>query len=181
MRMGHPHRTTWMSMMARASTKLLSGLYPRLVRLVCMCCIPWCSPTTLAVPGTGIARSNNEKQFLYINGRPVDIPKVRACGAVTHCAYVTSRACLLLLLLVSSCCAGDQGRERGVASVRDEEQACLHHQPCAATWNVRHQRHTRQERSVAHRRTRCVAAARMVATHAVVVVLQPPVPGDCGA
>ena len=27
--------------------------------------------------GTGIARSNNDKQFLFINGRPVDIPKVR--------------------------------------------------------------------------------------------------------
>ena len=26
--------------------------------------------------GTGISRSNNDKQFLYINGRPVDIPKV---------------------------------------------------------------------------------------------------------
>jgi len=26
--------------------------------------------------GTGIARSNNEKQFIYLNGRPVDIPKL---------------------------------------------------------------------------------------------------------
>ena len=27
--------------------------------------------------GAGIGRSNNEKQFLFINGRPVDVPKVR--------------------------------------------------------------------------------------------------------
>ncbi len=30
----------------------------------------------VSMAGTGIARSNNDKQFLFLNGRPVDIPKV---------------------------------------------------------------------------------------------------------
>jgi hypothetical protein len=35
--------------------------------------------------GTGVARANNDKQFLFLNGRPVDIPKA-SCSAVFLCS-----------------------------------------------------------------------------------------------
>ncbi len=46
-------------------------------------CFGWCFSHTRSYPvcgcahaGTGVARANNDKQFLFLNGRPVDILKV---------------------------------------------------------------------------------------------------------
>jgi DNA mismatch repair protein PMS2 len=55
--------------------------------------------TTGRDAGTGVARANNDKQFLFLNGRPVDVPKVRgrpmAASRVHACVPTPSVAACL--------------------------------------------------------------------------------------
>lgn len=71
--------------------------------------------------GAGVGRSDNDRQFFFINGRPFDLPKVRTRQSIrVHVFGViperNPRTCM---------CADCEGDERGVAPVRDEAEACL--------------------------------------------------------
>lgn len=70
--------------------------------------------------GTGIARANNDKQFLFLNGRPVDVPKVCVCVSSSPKMHNQRLCSVGLCVSVCVCDApspGVQGHQRDVARV----------------------------------------------------------------
>lgn len=67
--------------------------------------------------GAGVGRSDNDRQFFFINGRPFDLPKVRLRRSVSGEGFA-------VLTNPDSCvCADREGYQRSLAPIRDEAKA----------------------------------------------------------
>jgi DNA mismatch repair protein PMS2 len=77
--------------------------------------------------GAGVGRSDNDRQFFFINGRPFDLPKVRLKRSV-------SSEILVMIIDSNSCvCADREGYQRSLAPIRDEAKARVRPELSAST------------------------------------------------
>lgn len=80
--------------------------------------------------GEGVGRSDNDRQFVFCNGRPVDMPKIVKVFNEVQCLLTIPADYVVANIIFVECFIV-------LASLRDEQQSCFYSKHCGSSWFIR--------------------------------------------